>query len=148
MSLSLEFRLANMSDAPILLQWRNDLLTRKFSLHSEAITEQQHQVWLADSLNNSQRLLYIVELNMQPIGTFRVDSESSCQHVISWTLAPIYRGQGLAKKMVKQMVNCLTGSINAKILPQNTASIHVAQHAGLTYDKTENGVMYYVLQRN
>lgn len=143
MALSLHFRPATMADASKLLQWRNDVLTRKFSLNSETITEQQHRVWLNDSLNNPQRQLYIVELDKQPIGTTRVDSEHN-QHTISWTLAPEFRGKGLAKAMVAQLVNGLAGKISAEILPANTASVCVAEYAGLTYDKTENGIMYYI----
>ena len=145
MTASVLLRLANMADADRLLHWRNDGDTRRFSLNAEQITEQQHRHWLQQSLSNPKRRLYIAEYADQPVGTVRVDSTAGC-HRISWTVAAECRGKGLAKAMVKLLVSQLTGKIVAEILPGNTASIKVAQHAGLTYQSTHNGIMYYEYQ--
>ena len=146
MTTSLHFRLATMADANQLLQWRNDSLTRQFSLNSTPITNEQHLIWLKESLLNPHRQLCIVELGKQPIGTTRIDTQKD-KHTISWTLAPNYRGKGLAKMMVSQLVHNLSGSICAEILPTNLASIYVAKYAGLTYKNTKNGVMRFVIHR-
>lgn len=145
MTASVRLRFATMADAERLLHWRNDADTRRFSLNAEQITEQQHMRWLQQSLSNPQRRLYIAEYAGQPVGTVRVDSTADC-HRISWTVAAECRGKGLAKAMVKLLVSQLTGKIVAEILPGNTASIKVAQHAGLTYQSTQNGIMYYEYQ--
>ncbi|MDP2715592.1 GNAT family N-acetyltransferase [Rheinheimera sp.] len=145
MTASVRLRFATMADAERLLHWRNDADTRRFSLNAEQITEQQHMRWLQQSLNNPQRKLFIAEYANQPVGTVRVDSTADC-HRISWTVAAECRGKGLAKAMVKLLLSQLTGKIVAEILPGNTASIKVAQHAGLTYQNTHNGIMYYEYQ--
>ena len=145
MTASVRLRSATMADAERLLHWRNDADTRRFSLNAEQITEQQHMRWLQQSLSNPQRQLFIAEYADQPVGTVRVDSIADC-HRISWTVAAECRGKGLAKAMVKLLVSQLTGKIVAEILPGNTASIKVAQHVGLTYQNTHNGIMYYEYQ--
>ncbi|SEH99704.1 Protein N-acetyltransferase, RimJ/RimL family [Rheinheimera pacifica] len=145
MSVSVMLRLATMADAELLLRWRNDADTQRFSLNSDQITEQQHIRWLQQSLSNPQRRLYIAEYADQPAGTVRVDSTAD-YHRISWTVAAEYRGKGLAKAMVKLLVSQLTGTIVAEILPGNTASVCVAEYAGLTYQNTHNGIMYYESQ--
>lgn len=145
MGVPVRLRIATMADAERLLHWRNDADTRRFSLNTEHVTERQHKHWLQQSLTNPQRRLYIAEYADQPVGTVRVDSTADC-HRISWTVAAECRGKGLAKAMVKLLVSQLTGTIIAEILPGNTASVKVAQHAGLTYQSTHNGIMYYEYQ--
>ncbi|NRQ42308.1 GNAT family N-acetyltransferase [Rheinheimera sp. YQF-2] len=145
MRVSVRLRLATMDDADRLLQWRNDPDTRRFSLNAEHVTAQQHIHWLQQSLSDPQRRLYIAEYAGQPVGTARVDSTAEC-HRISWTVAAECRGKGLAKAMVKLLVSQLTGKIVAEILPGNTASVKVAQHAGLAHHSTHNGIMYYEYQ--
>ncbi|PKM17369.1 MAG: N-acetyltransferase [Gammaproteobacteria bacterium HGW-Gammaproteobacteria-15] len=145
MTASVRLRFATMADAERLLHWRNDPDTRRFSLNPEQVTAQQHIHWLQQSLSNPQRRLYIAEYADQPVGTVRVDSTAD-SHRISWTVAAECRGKGLAKAMVKLLVSQLTGTIVAEILPGNTASVKVAQHAGLTYQSTHNGIMYYAYQ--
>lgn len=144
MSVSVRLRLANIADAERLLQWRNDAETRRFSLNPEYVTKQHHLHWLQNSLSDPHRRLYIAEYYGQPAGTARVDSTAEC-HCISWTVAAEYRGKGVAKDMVRSLVNQLKGKIVAEILPGNTASIKVAQYAGLTYQRTRNNIMYYEL---
>jgi RimJ/RimL family protein N-acetyltransferase len=135
-------RPASMADADMLLTWRNDALTRHFSLNRQAVSAEQHASWLVKSLNNPQRQLFIAEYDGVAVGTVRADSAQE-QHSISWTLAPEYRGKGLAKEAVSAIVNRLSGKIIAQILPGNIASVRVAEYAGLTYRNTENGIMYY-----
>ncbi|OZB39913.1 MAG: hypothetical protein B7X50_09155 [Alishewanella sp. 34-51-39] len=140
----LELRLATLQDAECLLLWRNDVETRKFSINKMKITEHQHMEWLHQSLSNPQRKLYIVECQKQPVGTVRVDTKKDC-HYISWTVAPDYRGKGIAKNMVKLLVNKLKGRVVAEILPLNTASIKVAEYAGLTFKRLYKDKVYYEL---
>lgn len=143
MSDKLSLRLARLEDAPLLLAWRNDETTRRNSIVQDVISSKQHEKWLAESLTNPARQLFIAQINDTAIGTVRVDSNADVK-TISWTLAPEHRGKGLAKEMVKFLVDKLNGSILAQILPDNIASIRVAEHAGLKYQRTENGIMYFV----
>jgi RimJ/RimL family protein N-acetyltransferase len=143
MSVDVTLRRATMADADVLLKWRNDALTRQFSLNPAEVSKQQHLQWLQRSLNSATRQLFIAEHGGRPVGTARVDSDGQ-QHMISWTLAPEQRGKGLAKLMVRNLVLRLSGTIVAQILPGNLASVKVAEYAGLSYQHTDNGIMYFV----
>lgn len=146
MTVDVTLRRATMADADVLLQWRNDALTRQFSLNQAEVTEQQHRQWLQHSLNSTTRQLLIAEHAGKAVGTVRVDSDQH-KHVISWTLAPEQRGRGLAKAMVALLVNRLEGNIVAEILPVNSASIRVAEYAGLRYQHSHNNILYYGCRR-
>jgi RimJ/RimL family protein N-acetyltransferase len=146
MAAKIHLRLARPEDGSQLLVWRNDAITRCNSLSSDFVTAEQHTKWLTNSLKNPDRQLYIAETDDIAIGTVRVDSSANT-HTISWTLAPEYRGKGLAKAMVAMLVKRLRGTIVAEILPGNTASIRVAEHAGLRYQYSRNNILYYGSQR-
>lgn len=144
---SVQLYLATIADAEQLLVWRNDSVTRMFSINTEEIKVEEHLKWLHQSLTNPHRQLFIANYSEQSIGTVRVDS-TEIGHFISWTLAPEYRGKGLAKIMVKALVNRLSGNIIAKILPDNIASIKVALCAGLSYQCKKNGILYFKYHKN
>jgi RimJ/RimL family protein N-acetyltransferase len=142
MSKPIEFRLATLDDAEMLLRWRNDEKTRSFSLQPKKITKKQHMSWLRLCLADPKRQLFVAIYSEQPIGSVRIESTPLGQ-LISWTLAPEFRGRGLGKAMVKSLVSSLKGKIVAEILPRNIASIKVASYAGLEFKSTNNGIMRY-----
>jgi len=96
----MNFIRAKQEDWKILLEWRNDEKTRNNSINTSIISEAEHKNWFFASLNNPNRIIYIVEENNQKIGTVRVDKQAD-ETYISWTVAPEYRGKGYGKQMVK-----------------------------------------------
>lgn len=135
---------AQREDWKILLDWRNDQLTRENSLTSHLISEEEHKKWYFNSLENPIRKIYLVELNGEKIGTVRADTENN-EIIISWTVAPAFRGKNLGKEMVKLLVDKLNGKIVAIIKENNFASIKIAEFAGLCFEKKEKNLLYYTL---
>jgi len=133
MDTNLILRRATMDDAKILLDWRNDVETRAFSLHHNAITWNEHVAWLSRSLKNLNRILCIAEISGNPIGTVRADRNQDSSFEISYTIAPLSRGKGMGKKMVLQFADeVLAGCrITAKIKRGNISSENIARALGL-----------------
>lgn len=144
---ALKFRPASLDDKEILLIWRNDVDTRRFSFNQEAISEHQHVKWLTETLNNASSQLLIAEHHNEPIGTMRVDLTDE-GNIVSWTIAPEFRGKDLAKRMVSLLVSQLKGKVFARIISENSASIKVAQFAGFKYIDTRDGVLYFEYQNS
>lgn len=139
----LQLRPAYFSDAAILLQWRNDPVTRQASRSQAEVSPDGHQLWLERLLKNTEQRLWIAQIDGVPIGTVRADrsqwgeaNAGDCFEV-SWTLAPVARGQRLAGVMVQQLILRLEswvrreGRVRAEIRPENIASIQVALRAGM-----------------
>ncbi|BFM50704.1 GNAT family N-acetyltransferase [Marinomonas sp. THO17] len=131
-----------MEDADLLLEWRNDAVTRKASLSSEKVTQEGHLAWLQASLGNKDRRLWMAQVAGKRIGSGRADRQQE-GWLLSWTIAPDMRGKGLAYPMLQAMLTGLTGPFFAQIKNDNLASIKVAQKAGFVCQETKEGVLYF-----
>jgi RimJ/RimL family protein N-acetyltransferase len=137
-----KFRLATISDANILLKWRNDPETRKWSHTTEVIKKKEHIQWMTDSLKNSNRNIYIVEYKKHPVGTVRTDEKDGVIE-LSWTVAPEARGHGIGKEMVALFVKKIKSPIIAEIKIGNEASKRIAEYAGMRFSYEKDGILYY-----
>ena len=61
MSKAISLRPATIEDAEILLDWRNNVETRKGSHRTSAVTMEEHVKWLSTTLNNANRKLLVAE---------------------------------------------------------------------------------------
>ena len=140
----IKLRKAVFNDWKLLLDWRNDLETRKNSHNMEIVKEENHKEWLNYVLSNENRALFIALCNDIPAGTIRADFEkSSNEYEISWTISPDFRGKGIGKKMVKLLSDHLQAKIRAELKKGNISSVKIAEHAGMTFKKEENGILHY-----
>lgn len=126
----LSVRMARMRDAELLLRWANDPETRRQSLHSETIDDDEHVSWLAGILADPARSLVVVETAGSPIGQVRLDlPPTSSTATVSIALAPESRGRGLGPSVLRVGVRELRrltgwhGSIDALIKSTNDASL-------------------------
>lgn len=148
---------ATMSDAAILLQWRNDPETRKQSHDQEEVALVDHHVWLSDSLQNLNRKLFIAWQKtmepfcsnynrtsiIEPIGTIRTDYEPDV-YELSWTIAPEFRRKGIGKKIVCMIANHLSDkNIRAEIKSNNLASVKIALHCDMKINFEEGNILHY-----
>jgi RimJ/RimL family protein N-acetyltransferase len=138
----LEFRLATIADADVLLKWRNDSQTRASSHDTGLIDKKEHIEWLEASLKNNKRKIYIVEFDGTPVGTIRTDKKDGVIK-LSWTVVPEARGQGIGKEMVKTFTSQIIGRVRAEVKVGNEASKRIAEYAGMKVDREENGILYY-----
>jgi RimJ/RimL family protein N-acetyltransferase len=120
----MDIRPAQMSDAEILFQWRNDPLTRAMSRNADPVSWEAHIRWLTERLARTEPHLYIAETSA-PVGTFRLDGDE-----ISYTVAPEARGNGIGLAMLSK-VREMFGPCRAEIYERNAASIKIAEQAGM-----------------
>lgn len=140
----IKLRKATFNDWKLLLDLRNELETRKNSHDMEIVKEENHKEWLNYVISNENRHLFIALENDIPVGTIRADFEKSKnEYEISWTTSPDFRGKGIGKKMVKLLSDHLQSRIRAEIKKGNISSVKIAEYAGMTFKKEENGILHY-----
>ena len=88
-------REAKFEDWEILLEWRNDSISRMNSFDQNIIDEKTHKDWLSRSLRFSARKIYILEDPINgSLGTIRCDTSSDNTNTLSWNINPKERGKG------------------------------------------------------
>jgi spore coat polysaccharide biosynthesis predicted glycosyltransferase SpsG/RimJ/RimL family protein N-acetyltransferase len=97
----LAVRPADVQDARLLWEWRNDPGTRASSRNGDLIQWDQHLAWLETSLAREDRKLLLVEDEIGPVGTVRWDLEGDGEWEVSITMAPERRGQSLARPLLR-----------------------------------------------
>jgi RimJ/RimL family protein N-acetyltransferase len=138
----LRLRAATFDDADLLLRWRNDPETRKWSRDNSEVPWIQHVEWVRNSLANSDRRILIAELDGTAIGTVRVDYSDGQPPELSWTVAPEARGRGFGKLMVTMAANGLE-TARAVVKAGNEASKAIAESAGFVLHFEEDGMLHY-----
>lgn len=133
-------RAAVLADAGILLEWRNDPLTRRMSLQTESVSSAQHVPWLEASLLSPLREIVLGEdaVTGKLVGTCRFDIDASAPGTaeVSITVAPDARGRGYAGALLRAAIDEFSGvhpdieTLTAVIRPENTASIQLFEAAG------------------
>jgi UDP-2,4-diacetamido-2,4,6-trideoxy-beta-L-altropyranose hydrolase len=130
-----------IADAEQLFAWRNHPSIRAVSRSREPIIFEQHYAWLAQSLENTNRVLWLALQGEQAVGMIRFDrvSEEDVQAEVSLYLAPEQIGKGLGRALLAAGERQLRTywprirQIKAEVLPNNPASLALFQHAG--YDE-------------
>lgn len=135
-------RPATADDAARLLAWRNDPVTRKWSHNSEEIDFDDHVRWLANTLQRTDRRIFIAEIDGVAVGTTRADFDGSAWE-LSWTVAPEARGRGLAGVMVRLLANTMHEPIRAEVRNGNIASEKIALGAGMQFAREVDGVKHF-----
>lgn len=97
---SYSLRPATDSDSATLLLWRNDPQTKAWARATRAITQTEHEDWLARVLADPSRLLFVLQRESQDVASVRLDlsDESADEAEISITVAPEVRGQGIGSQ--------------------------------------------------
>ena len=93
-------RPASMSDADLLLGWRNDPTTRAVSRQRDALDRSEHLAWLEASLRRRDRHVLVGEADGEPVGTVRWDDEGDGEWEVSITVAPEARGRRVAPSLL------------------------------------------------
>ena len=117
-------RTATLSDAAILLAWRNNPSTREFSHHSELILSDEHLEWLTARLERIQfEPFFLFAADDKPIGMSRLDilSGSVNKYEISILVDPNQRGKEIGTRILHMTCEAFFG-----LHPDHTivASVH------------------------
>jgi spore coat polysaccharide biosynthesis predicted glycosyltransferase SpsG len=125
----IRLRPATIDDARLLLDWRTDEVTRRWSFSSADITWEGHVGWLRRTLDEVASLLLVAEdREGTPVGQLRFEIGPDGAAEVSVTMAPEARGGGLGAAVVAAGVDRLfestaTQTVIARIKPQNVASV-------------------------
>jgi RimJ/RimL family protein N-acetyltransferase len=140
-------RLATAADSDVLLLWRNDALTRQHSHSMAEVDRNSHQAWLSKSLADPTRIIFIGEVNGNPVGTVRCDCRdtSPVRIGLSWTVAPEHRGRGYGRKLVEAAAELFAAQeLYAEIKTGNAASMAIARSIGMKQMGEKEGVTFWL----
>jgi len=128
---NLNLREIDFNDGELLLEWRNDIITRKNSKSQAIVAKEDHKKWLEKTILNSPHIsVFILEDKGVPVGTIRSNKMSGNEYELSWTISPDYRRQGYGTKILKLFLLNKTNTFIARIMPQNEGSILMAKRNG------------------
>jgi len=146
----LTIREVSSEDAPLLFGWANDPQLRRNSISHTVIDPNEHLNWFEDSLNSPDQVMYILELGLTPVGQARFRREAKNRFVLSYSIDSVYRGNGLAKKLLSLSISAHRstfpdGVYHAKIRSDNSASRAVLISLGFTVTETDHSIEQFVL---
>lgn len=127
----------SLEDSQTLFEWRNHPSIRSVSLQQEALQFEDHQQWVASSLGNPNRVMWMAYFGDTKVGMIRFDRshELSREGEVSLYLAPNQQGKGLGKRLLavgeQAVINHWPNieRIKAQVLATNQASINLFTHA-------------------
>ncbi len=132
----LTLRMATSDDAQLLFDGRNAPEVRRRSHQHQALRWGEHQAWLGAVLADHQRLLLIAEAADGPVGCLRYDRLPGQRARVSlylfagrfglgWGSVLLARGEAWIRERWPDLL-----AIEAQVLPDNLASLHVFTGAG------------------
>ena len=148
MEKSFKLRKVTKSDWKVLLEWRNDKITRQNSFNSELISINTHKEFINDSLINTDRNLFILEYNEIPVGTIREEKLDKDEFELSYTISPMYRGKNIGKIMMSLYLIERKGSFLCEVKEENVPSIKMIEKLGFKLFNTEKKVNFYKLNQS
>src|SRR3989338_2619752 len=146
-----EFRPASLADSELLFVWRNDPSAYQNFFSAKSVSRDEHIDWLAKTLANPNRHLYIILNQTQVIGQVRFDVEDSVAE-ISITTASEQRGIGHGTKIIfaasQYFFSQVTGvkKIFAEIKSNNQVSINAFTKAGYKIKNLDSNTLVSIFE--
>ncbi len=137
----MELRLATLADSSNLFAWRNHPSIRSVSRNAQAISWEEHQIWLTQTLSNPGRILLIGERQGVPVGVVRFD-ERETQWEVSIYLVPGGTATGLGQELLSIAEHWLRANrphvagLRATVLGTNLRSQRLFLRAGYVVEST------------
>jgi RimJ/RimL family protein N-acetyltransferase len=141
-------RIAKQNDWRVLLDWRNDQITRKNSLNKEIISIDTHRRYLNKIFANPDKNIFILDYDDKPVGTLKEDRLDRGEFELSYTISPAYRGKKISQIMMNLYLIERKGFFICQVLEDNLPSIKMIEGCGFKYKKTENKINFYTLRQN
>ena len=146
----LRLRTVAASDSELLLRWRNDPETRRFSFTTHEITQAEHEMWLDARLRDPNTLFWIAMHDRDPVGQVRL-TRSEREAEIHIAVAPTSRGRGYGRAILEGAAAACrerwptVKTILARIDSDNDASIRAFEAAGFRSTAEAEGRLLLVL---
>jgi RimJ/RimL family protein N-acetyltransferase len=145
MGKSFNLRELTKDDWKILLEWRNDQITRRNFFNSNLIKPSEHKAYINDTIINPNRTQFIFEFNMIPVGTIREDRLQKGEFELSYTISPMYRGKKIGEKMMALYLLARKGTFYCEVKEENIPSIKMIEKLGFILHDSEKKVNVYRL---
>jgi UDP-2,4-diacetamido-2,4,6-trideoxy-beta-L-altropyranose hydrolase len=130
---SINLRLADDTDSDFLLALQCRPETRRFARNKTSPTAEGHARWLADTFDDTSRLLCVIELERAPVGMVRIDRISDVEPCfeVSIAVVPELHGYGIGRAALALIRRVAPGAtFDATIHPDNAASRAMFATAG------------------
>lgn len=136
--MEINLRRAEKSDIEFLFNLRNQDSVRSAFWNTEKVEPDAHKNWVISSLQNSKRILYVIEADGKPAGQIRFDitDESGKTAEVSISVSENFRGKGIGGNALVKADNLLfrdfsdIGKLIAHIKTDNQASVGTFIKAG------------------
>jgi RimJ/RimL family protein N-acetyltransferase len=136
-------RLAKVSDAKILFDWRNNPNIRAASEQTKPLIWEDHIRWLIHTLQSGTQHVFIGEQDGFPIGVVRFSVEHD-HALVSLALAPAAQGKGFGKCLLALgMAQIGSMPIRARIRSDNAASRTCFAACGFVETSQDKGFCCY-----
>jgi len=147
------FRAALPADSALILRWRNDPVTRKFSRNSAEVSPAEHDAWYAARTSHAGTMHLIATQHGEPCGVVRFDRLADGAAEVNINVAPEHRGrrlghfilQGAIRHAVQQGF-CHT--LIAEVREDNGASIWLFERLGFSRGACKEGWIRFHLDAN
>ena len=145
---SFNLREVKKSDWKVLLEWRNDKITRYNSFNSDLVSVSEHKEYIENTITKPNRTIFILEYNEIPVGTIREDRLDKDELELSYIISPMYRGKKIGQIMMSLYLIERKGSFLCEVKEENVPSIKMIGKLGFKLFKTENRVNFYNLNQS
>ena len=147
-----DLRHADMRDADILLQWRNDPAMVSNSISEMPVEADQHLAWFERVMADPESVLMIGETDGTRIGMVRVDlaeTEVGTSGTVSINIAPEARGQGYGRALLGRAISQLEDKVSvfhASVLNANISSQRLFESLQFVCIAQSDNVLLYELR--
>lgn len=136
-------RATQAQDAELLLRWRNDPTSVRFSRSRAAVSTTEHRAWFASRLERADRQLWIAEEEGKAVGQVRIDVSEGVGEV-AIGVDPKARGRGYAGRMLRELLalveaDGLAGALIAEVDERNLPSLRAFRRAGFAEVGRQDG---------
>lgn len=131
MTAAILFRKATIDDAKMLLHWRNDPLSVKYSIIKKQVPYLVHMSWITRVLVDPAFELLIACVNHKPVGMIRFDLQPDGKKAVAIAVAPEERGKKIGFQMLSNAIKLRSkNTFIANIHNGNAASQKIFTAAG------------------
>ena len=138
-----------MQDRDVILKWRNNSFSRKFSFNNKLISKKEHDLWFKSCLKNKNNFYFISYMNKKKIGFVKYEINKKNKYFVSINLNPTFRGKGLASKILISTLQLKKTKdikeVFAKIKKNNFSSLKSFKDAG--YENYRTYANYYLFHK-
>jgi len=157
---NLRLRLLERSDLPTTLNWRNKANIRKWFVHSDPISWEEHQNWFEKYREDENDYVFIIEekgvfnKSIGQISLYNIDRANNRGELGRLMVGEEEaRGKGLAKKATRLLVgiafnNFLMKELYLNVFKNNYPAIHIYEQCGFKKVKKVDNMLEMNLFKN